>query len=627
MMVLIRLLLLLFLLHQMSFVSALLKADKEAGSEGKFQVLRIVPETPDELTLLRTLYKVAQEFELDFWKAPTNVGAFVDVMVAPEFVNSLGELLAKQHIQYNTIIEDVQSMILQREKASGGRHHQQHAQKGNLSESLLLNQFKLFGKRMRDDASSPVSRNKAVYGFGDYHSYIEMLRWLDDIERFYPQLAQTFTIGTTYEGRPIRGIKIGSPISDTNKRIVWIDGGMHAREWASIHTALWFIDQLISQYGVDPQVTAYMDTLNFYIVPLANPDGFEYSRSDVNPQTRFWRKNRGQQLCKKDRWRRERCCGGVDLNRNFDFHWGETGSSSDLCSDIYQGAYAFSEPESRAIRDKIMSPELYGKVDSFLTLHTYSQMWIHPYNHERRSFPNDIEDLQEVGRRGVRALEQVYGTRYRFGTGADILYPSAGGSDDWAKSKAGVKYVYLLELRPGEEEWDGFLLDRRQLIPTGRETWEGVKVVIDAVMRRAKELQPWRSPTPTTAPTTTTTTTTTIMTTPMVTRIMTTPRPTALVVTPPAAPPRAVLPDLPAQTNARLQNFGPSPSELQQMNRRVDSSTDNDGQSASTLRQAKKHRGRGSGKAHNANGHFTCVWHGYVKAKWQQSANLSATCK
>ncbi|KAI3410037.1 hypothetical protein GPALN_006401 [Globodera pallida] len=559
----------LFLSYQIQFVTALLKADEEAETAGKFQVLRIVPQKQDELALLRTLYKVAQEFELDFWKAPTDIGAFVDVMVPPEFVNTFSDLLNKQRIQYNTIIEDVQSMIVQREKATGGRH--QHAHKGNLSESVLLNQFKLFGKRMRDDASSTGTRNKAIFGFGDYHSYDEIVRWLEDVERFYPQMAQTFTIGTTYEGRSIRGIKIGSPISDTGKRIVWVDGGMHAREWASVHTALWFIEQLIVQYGVDPQITSYMDTLNFYFVPVANPDGFEYSRSDVNPQTRFWRKNRGAQVCKKDRWRRERCCGGVDLNRNFDFHWGETGSSSDMCSDIYQGAYAFSEPESRAIRDKMLSPELFGKVDAFLTLHTYSQMWIHPFNHERKSFPNDIEDLQEVGRRGVRALEQVYGTRYRFGTGADILYPSAGGSDDWAKSKAGVKYVYLLELRPGEEEWDGFLLDRRQLIPTGRETWEGVKVVIDAVMKRAKELQPWRAP---------------VATTTAVAPLPQRPPP-AVAVTPPASPPRAVLPDVPVQTvpaTARL-NFVPSPSEFQQKSRRVDSSTDNS-QQASTLRQA-----------------------------------------
>lgn len=40
-----------------------------------------------------------------------------------------------------------------------------------------------------------------------------------------------------------------------------------------------------------------------------------------------------------------------------------------------------------------------------------------------------------------------------------------------------------MELRPGEEEWDGFLLDQRQLIPTGRETWEGVKAVLNAVLQ------------------------------------------------------------------------------------------------------------------------------------------------
>ncbi|VDD94258.1 unnamed protein product [Enterobius vermicularis] len=332
---------------------------------------------------------------------------------------------------------------------------------------------------MNDDYSS---RNRAKYGFGDYHTYDEMINWMKEIEYNYPSMTKTFSIGKTHEGREIVGIKIGNPINRTDKRIIWIDGGIHAREWAAVHTALYFIDQLISDYGIDPKITAYIDTLNFYITPVLNPDGFEYSQSDDSPQTRFWRKNRGPQTCFKDHWRRERCCSGVDLNRNFDFHWGETGSSNDICSEIYQGSAAFSEPESRAIRDKVLSPELSGKTDAFITLHTYSQMWIHPYNHQKHSVPADINDLEYVGKLGVKALEEVYGTKYRFGTGADILYPSAGGSDDWAKAKANIKYVYLLELRPGEDEWDGFLLDKRQLIPTGRETWAGVKVVIDAVM-------------------------------------------------------------------------------------------------------------------------------------------------
>jgi hypothetical protein len=58
---------------------------------------------------------------------------------------------------------------------------------------------------MSDDYSST---NKARYGFGDYHTYEEIIKWMNDIERFYPQMAQTFNIGQTHENRPIKGIKV-----------------------------------------------------------------------------------------------------------------------------------------------------------------------------------------------------------------------------------------------------------------------------------------------------------------------------------------------------------------------------------------------------------------------------------
>lgn len=45
--------------------------------------------------------------------------------------------------------------------------------------------------------------------------------------------------------------------------------------------------QLVSKYGSDPQITAYIDALNFYIIPVVNPDGFEYSRSDIVPPVNF----------------------------------------------------------------------------------------------------------------------------------------------------------------------------------------------------------------------------------------------------------------------------------------------------------------------------------------------------
>uniref|UniRef100_A0A7E4VWY0 ShKT domain-containing protein n=1 Tax=Panagrellus redivivus TaxID=6233 RepID=A0A7E4VWY0_PANRE len=490
----------------------------EKGNDNAYKLLRIYPKSMEEVNFLHELYKASTEFEFDFWKAPTAVGAFVDLMVGPELAGPTQKLLAEHNIEFRVTVEDVQKRIVEKETPNTS-HNTGLSPAALANLNPLLRSF--FTKRVKD--APYTSRNRAKYRFGEYHSYDEMIQWMNEIERNYPHMAKVFSIGTTNENRPIKGIQIGNPINaGKSKRAVWIDGGIHAREWAAVHTALYFIEQLIAGYDTDPQVRGYVDTLNFYIVPVANPDGFEYSRSDVTPQTRFWRKNRSNIKCAKDRWHRDRCCGGVDLNRNFDFHFGETGSSQDTCSDIYQGSGAFSEPESRAIRDKLLSPELYGNVDAFITLHTYSQMWIHPYNHERRAFPEDINDLQDVGRRGVEAIESMYGTKFRFGTGADILYPSAGGSDDWAKAKANIKYVYLLELRPGEEQWDGFLLDRKQLIPTGRETWEGVKVVLDAVMARVRR-GPVAITTPSTPPPTTTTPATT---TRAPTTTTTTPQPT-----------------------------------------------------------------------------------------------------
>ena len=81
-----------------------------------------------------------------------------------------------------------------------------------------------FAKRSRDDTF--FSRNKAKYRFGQYHSYDEIMAWMEDIERLYPGIAKVFNLGSTHEGRPIKGIKIGFPIQSVSKRAVWIDGGL-----------------------------------------------------------------------------------------------------------------------------------------------------------------------------------------------------------------------------------------------------------------------------------------------------------------------------------------------------------------------------------------------------------------
>jgi len=259
--------------------------------------------------------------------------------------------------------------------------------------------------------------------------------------------------------------------------------------------------------------------LDFYLSPVVNPDGYIYSHSADSPSVRMWRKNRNNAIdtsvrCKQSTPQRNNCCLGTDLNRNFDFHWGESGSSTDACSEIFQGKTPFSEVESQAIRDTLIGSELNGRVDMFITLHTYSQLWLHPYGHAPNAYPADKDELLRVSNLGAKALAKRYKTPYKVGSGADALYSAAGGSDDWAKEKAGVKYVYLLELRPDDNHWDGFILEEDALVPTALETWDGLRTVVDEVLVMngldKLPLQPLTttqaSPRPTNRPITTTTT-------------------------------------------------------------------------------------------------------------------------
>ncbi|VDM95238.1 unnamed protein product [Thelazia callipaeda] len=437
---------------------------------------------------------------VDFWKPPSLVNETVDFMVNSKFRDKLHQFLDEHSIDYNIIIDDVHQFY-----AIALSYLQQ-------IDELTPRQAILFGnqRRFQDESSS-----KLDLVMGEYHSYDAIVWWLKSLEERFPEIVEVISIGITAEGRNIFGAKLGT--KNVNKTgVIWIDAGIHAREWASVHTALYFIKKLVTDYFIDPKTTEYFELLDIYIYPCLNPDGYEYTRSAPNdPSVRLWRKNRGlgEQCERRDG--KERCCRGVDLNRNFAFYFAvsqcyfkrflvmnvtfsipETGSSYSPCSEIYHGKYAFSEKETRAVRDAVLS--LRHRMKSYITLHTYSQLWVYPYSNKRFAYSDDVDDLKAVAKQAVESLRRLYGTKYRYGTGPEIIYAYSGGSADWAKKTARVKYSYTIELRPSYfctlllnevsniAAWNGFVLDKRQLIPTGRETYEGVKVVIDKVIAESR---------------------------------------------------------------------------------------------------------------------------------------------
>merc|ERR1712107_971412 len=105
---------------------------------------------------------------------------------------------------------------------------------------------------------------------------------------------------------------------------------------------------------------SYIDNINWYYLPSANPDGYEYS---IN-QDRYWRKNRAPNSGSS--------CYGTDLNRNWGFHWAETGVSFDPCSEVYCGSAAFDQVESANIRDFVLTLDPLPVLGH--SFHSYSQI-------------------------------------------------------------------------------------------------------------------------------------------------------------------------------------------------------------------------------------------------------------
>lgn len=446
----------------------------EQLDDDKFALLHVSAHDAQSLHLIKQLQLNDYKYDLDFWKSPSSISDKADIMVKrgkPE--RMLRQILSFANVTISMSVPDVEKLIMRNEGT-----------KSKVRRSIFskwLHDDPILDSEPDLDLSKVGTLKKAKYPFGDYASYADMVKFMRTIEFYYPRIAKIVRIGATHEGKPIEGLKIGAR-SSHKKRAVWVDGNIHAREWASSHTALYFINQLVSGYGEDPLITNYVDTLDFYIVPCLNPDGYEYTRSSPIPTVRLWRKNRSPEVCRPSLWGGEKCCQGVDLNRNFRFHWAERGSSYEPCSNIYHGEEVFSEPETKAVRNFLARPDMKDRLDAFVTLHSYAQLWIYPYSHEEQNYPEDIGELRKTARKAINRLSRVYGTNYRMGTGADTLSPAAGGSDDWAKSALSVKYVYLIELRPQMELSNGFILHKKELIPTAVETFEGFREVVDAVL-------------------------------------------------------------------------------------------------------------------------------------------------
>ena len=187
----------------------------------------------------------------------------------------------------------------------------------------------------------------------NYHDYISTKDTLIDFNKKYHELVDIFSIGKSVLEKEIWCIKITNEKNNSDKYSCLIDGCIHGNEWESGEACLYLAEYLLINFNKNITITDILNSSIIYIVPLVNPDGRDNDK----------------------RWN-ENC---IDLNRNFDVHFGRIKGGSIPLGKIFgffeipyikrpkiierigldkyiknpywtnSGRNAFSEPETKAL--------------------------------------------------------------------------------------------------------------------------------------------------------------------------------------------------------------------------------------------------------------------------------------
>ncbi|XP_062988153.1 mast cell carboxypeptidase A-like [Elgaria multicarinata webbii] len=394
------------------------------------KVFRVRLQNENQVSLLKEL---ASSVQPDFWHPHSVhqvvIGTDVDFRVNSDQTSFVQTMLEQNKIQYEILFHNLQEEI--DNQFDRGRH---------------------FHKK---------------YSYTRYNDWEKIVAWTDRMAKNHPKLVSRIQIGKTYEERPMYILKVG--MESGKKKAIFMDCGIHAREWISPAFCQWFVKQAVRTYGNDDVMTKLLDNMNFYVLPVFNVDGYVWTWT----KDRMWRKNRAKNTNSD--------CIGTDLNRNFNASWGTEIEeyTHDPCEEIYCGPSAESEPETKAVTNFIR--DHLASIKGYISFHSYSEMLLYPYGYTYRKVPNH-DKLNEVAKGAVDALSSLYNTQYEYGQIAYTIYPCSGSSIDWAYDE-GVKYAFGFELR--DHGRYGFLLPESKIRPTCKETMLAVKHIANYILSPA----------------------------------------------------------------------------------------------------------------------------------------------
>ena len=255
-----------------------------------------------------------------------------------------------------------------------------------------------------------------------YTSYNETVDFFKSAQKSNPNLFKVESIGKTWEDRDIIAVSITKDVkTNRDKPALFFTGTIHAREWIGIELSLYFAKYILEHIDYDPQLNALLDRATLYMVPCANPDGFEYSRNHFS----FWRKNRR---------RNGDGSFGVDLNRNFDIGFTP---NKDTTSNVYSGPHAFSEPETAALRDFVID---HKNITIALDYHSQGNVFFpaHNFIHEDAI---DAIDLNLLAGNMAEEIKKESGREYGVHMGKPPVHLISGSGREFYYGQGALALV------------------------------------------------------------------------------------------------------------------------------------------------------------------------------------------
>ena len=312
---------------------------------------------------------------------------------------------------------------------------------------------------------------KSIPGFACYRTVEETYTTMDQLAAAHTDIVAVDSFGKSWkktqnptQGYDLRALRItnfATLASDPDRPAMVVFGSIHAREYGPAELTTRFGEWLVNNYGSDPEATWLVDHNDFRLVLEANPDGRKVAEQQV-----YQRKNMDTVFgsCSSS--------PGIDLNRNFPFHWnitGGQGSSGNTCNETYRGPTPMSEPETQHLvhyvvgdctaagvctggvfadrRSGPMSPPSVGgdggaaapddTTGVFFDIHSNASLVLWPWGDTTNGAPNQA-GLRTLGRR--MAFFNDYTPEQ-----SDSLYPTDGTTDDTMYGLVGVP-AYTIEL-------------------------------------------------------------------------------------------------------------------------------------------------------------------------------------